>query len=733
MTATQVRRTIHPPHLLGYAVGLVAAMAGWPSAAWAASTPAGEDVLVTAQKRAQMLLDVPISVSVLSADRLAEAGLSSTLELARLTPGLAIGQNSGEGDFPFISLRGVAMRDFADTNESPSAVYLNGFYKANLMGLDSQAFDLARVEVLRGPQGTLYGRNATGGLIHFIIKKPSRAVEGVTALTLGDRNRVRAEAAIGGPISQALSGRLSLLHHAFDGHVENNFPGRKDGNGLNASAVRGQLQFDPAATVSANLLLQYYRNDSDGNLFTHIAVRQDPLTGLSVRNRGGVDAFGFGDTAPLQSNSNRVIFLTSEHLTAIATLTWDFSGMSLTAISGYESGFKDALFDSDATPGPRGTEVHPDAVQFSQEARLSGAKGAVSWLAGIYLFRYEVDGWQRRQTSAAGLRPIVFYDISSDSVAGFAHLDMAVTAQLTATLGLRHTRETKDYSLTNTDTGPVFNRATVGDRAHRADDATDFTARLSWKPSPETLLYGGVARAHKAGTFNVGYTAIPVGAIPVRPEQLTSYEVGAKGDFIDGRLRVSAAAFFYDYRDSQAFQFDGQTLSSTTFNRDAEISGAEVEINARPFAGLELIGSIAHLDAVLRGVQLPGLANNGPVRDMRMPLAPKWSANLSARHDRPGPFGGRVMLSGDVSYKSDQVFDAFNSPSQFEKGYAVSHLRAAWRNASDIVTLALFAENVTNTAYRTGAFDLAFLGFATEVWARPRRIGASLTYRFAGR
>jgi iron complex outermembrane recepter protein len=733
MTARRGRGTDDPPHLFGYAAGLIAAMAGWPAPAWAAPAPASEEIIVTAQKRAQALLDVPISMSALSAAQLTEAGVASTLDLARLSPGLAIGQNSGEGDFPFISLRGVAMRDFADTNESPSAVYLNGFYKANLMGLDSQAFDLARVEVLRGPQGTLYGRNATGGLIHFITQKPSRDVDGVAALTLGDRNRVRAEVAISGPLSKALSGRLSLLHHAFDGHAENAFPGGKDGNGLNASAVRGQLQFDPSATFSANLMLQYYRNDSDGNLFTHVAVRQDPLTGLSTRNRGGADAFGFGDSAPLQSNSNRAIFLTSEQLTAIATLAWDVQGMTFTAISGYESGFKDALFDSDATPGPRGTEVHPDATQVSQEARLSGRNGAVSWLAGLYLFRYEVDGWQRRQTSAAGPRPIVFYDIGSDSVAGFANLDMAITARLTATLGLRHTRETKDYSLANTDTGPVFNRATVGDRAQRADDATDFTARLSWKPTPDTLLYGGVARAHKAGTFNVGYTAIPIAAIPVRPEQLTSYEIGAKGDFADGGLRVSAAAFFYDYKDSQAFQFDGQTLSSTTFNRDAEISGAEVEISARPFDGLELIGSVTHLNAVLRDVQLPGLANNGPVRDTRMPLAPEWSANLSARYARPGPFGGRVTLYGDVSYKSDQFFDAFNSPSQFEKAYATSNLRAAWRNRAQDVTLALFAENVTNTAYRTAAFDLAFLGFATEVWARPRRIGASLTYKFAGR
>jgi iron complex outermembrane recepter protein len=711
-----------------WAAGVLASASLCVGAAAQAHADAPEElVVVTAQKRAEAARDVPISLTVISAAQAREAGVNSTLDLVRLTPGLAIGQNSGEGDFPFVALRGVTMRDFADTNESPSAVYLDGFYKANLMGLDSQAFDLERIEILRGPQGALYGRNATGGLIHFITAKPTRAVSGAASATVGDVNRLRVEVAIGGPLSRALSGRVSALYHRFDGHIRNDFPGRRDGNGLDARAVRAQLRFAPNADVEATFLAQYSRNDADGNLFTHVAARPDPVTGLSTRTPGGVDAFGFGDSAPRASNSNRAIYLTTEQVTGVANVAWRFGDVTLTAISGYESGFKDALFDSDATPGPRGTEVHPDAMQASQELRVSGARGALTWTAGVYLFRYQVDGWQRRQTSAAGPRPIIFYALNSDSVAGFAHLDWVVSPRLTATGGLRLTREWKTYRLKNTDTGPVFTPETVGAAARRDDGATDFTARVSWRPRAGGLLYAGVARAHKAGTFNVGYTPIPLAAIPVRPEQLTSYEIGARHAFAGGRLRLDGAVFSYDYKDSQAFQFDGQALASTTFNRDAEILGGEISVTARPFDGLELSGSLTHLNATLRGVQLPA----GPVRDTQMPLAPAWSANLAATLRWPAPGDGEFALRGDVSYRTAQFFDAFNSPSQREPAYAIANVSALWRGAQGW-TLGAFAENVTDTEYRTGAFDLAFLGFATEVWGRPRRLGVRVAYEFGG-
>jgi iron complex outermembrane receptor protein len=711
------------------------ASASLPTLAMAqqASDDDANDIIVTAQRREQNAIDVPISLSVISGAEALASGAASTLDLARMAPGLSIGQNSGDGDFPFISLRGVTMRDFADTNESPSAVYINEFYKANLMGLDSQMFDLQRIEVLRGPQGTLYGRNATGGLIHFIAAPPTEEFDGYVSATIGERDRYKAEAAIGGQLTPGLNARLSLFHHQYDGYIKNNWPGGLDGNALDASAFRGQIAWQMAPDVAVDLFLQYYRNDNDaGNMFTHVVVRQDPVTGLSIRNPGGLDAFGFGDSKPRETNSNGDPFLKSEQWTAIGKLRWDLGGgTTLTSITGFETGDKQARFDSDSTPGGRTTAVNPEAEQFSQELRLAGETGIATWTAGFYYFDYQVDGFQRRQTSAAvGPRAPVFYDLKSESWAVFANVDLALSETLTATAGLRYTDERKKYDLNNTDTGPVFNVNTVGDLARRNDDNVSFTGRLSWKPSDGQLFYAGIARGFKAGTFNVGYTPINTNAISVKPEELTSYEAGAKFESAGGGAMISGAVFYYDYKNSQAFQFDGLTLSSTTFNRDAEITGAELEFMVRPLSGLRLRGSLTYLDAKLLDVQLPGLANNGPVVDRRMPLAPKWSANLTADFSLPGPGGSEFGLQGDVSYKGSQFFDAFNSPSQFEDSYVLANARVSWTDASDALTVAVFAENLFDKEYRTAAFDLAFLGIGTEVWGRPRWIGGSVTYRF---
>jgi iron complex outermembrane receptor protein len=714
-------------------VALLLASAATPALAVEASDEAGgQHIVVTAQHREQSVTEVPISLSVISGSQAAESGVSSTLDLARLVPGLAIGQNSGDGDFPFISLRGVAMRDFADTNESPSAVYVNEFYKANLMGLDSQMFDVSRIEVLRGPQGTLYGRNATGGLIHFIAAAPTEELQGHINATVAERNRVQVDAAISGKIAGNLLGRLSVYRHRYDGYIKNTFPGGEDGNGLNASAIRGQLSNEFSDNLSAELFVQYYKNDNDGgNMFTHIAVTQDPVTGLSTRNPGGLDSFGYGDSKPLETNTNFDAYMRSEQFTAIGKIKLDLGGAELTSITGFEKGKKDAAFDSDSTPGARSTEVHPRAEQFSQELRLAGETGPLTWVTGLYYFDYNVNGYQRRTTSAAvGPRPPVYYDLDSKSWAIFGNVDYALTSTLTATGGVRYTEEDKEYDLNNTDTGPVFNTTTVGDLAKRNDDSTSFTARLSWEPAEGQLYYAGVARSFKAGTFNVGYTSLPTSAISVRPERLTSYEAGAKFATFDNRYSISGAVFHYQYKDSQAYQFDGVSLSSTTFNRDAEITGAEAEFAARPLENLRLRGSVTYLDAKLLDVQLPGLANNGPIVDRMMPLAPKWSWNLTANYRIPNVLGGYVGLQGDIAYKGPQYFDAFNSPSQREEAYTLSNVRISWTDASEALTLAVFAENVTDKRYRSAAFDLAFLGMATEVWGRPRWVGGSVSYRF---
>jgi len=692
-----------------------------------------DEILVTAQKRQQSVQDVPISVSAFSGEQVRNLGIDSTLDLALYTPGLTMGQNSGDGDFPFISIRGVSQRDFSDINESPSAVYVDEFYKANLIGLDQQIFDIDRVEVLRGPQGTLYGRNATGGLIHYITAKPTDESDGYVDLTVGENGRVKLEGAVSGPLSETVGARLSVLRHEYDGWVENSVAGAEDGNALENTSLRGQLLFNPSETFSVGLMFQHSENDNEaGNMFQHVSADDPPPTFLSIPNLGQPGFGGFLEPTPndpRDTHSNRDIFLETEQTTWIGRVEWSYNDIDFVSITGHEQTSKDATFDSDGTPFERGTEVHPEAEQVSQELRVSGESGSVTWLAGIYYIDYDVDGTQSRCSpgSCATNRLPVVYELSTESLAVFGNMDYSFTDQLSLTLGLRYTDEQKEYRLNNRDTGLVFNSSTVGDLAKLDEDNVDFNVRINWTPNDDMLVFGGVSRAHKAGLFNLGFTArdSAIPGIPVGSETLTAYEIGFKSDFSDGRSRLNGAVFYYDYDDSQAFQFDGTTLSAQAFNSDAEITGAELELSITPAEGLDFIANLTYMDAELQDVTLFGLQ----VVDTQMPLTPELQGSLIARYEWPA-WGGRLVIQGDLSWFDDQYFDSFNSPSHFEDSYSIANARVTWFSGNDKWRVSVFGENVADEEYRTFSFDLAFLGFSTDVYGKPSWFGATVGYNF---
>lgn len=696
-----------------------------------------EEIVVTAQKREQSAQDVPISMSAFTGDQARELGIDSTLDLALYTPGLTMGQNSGDGDFPFISLRGVSQRDFSDINESPSAVYIDEFYKANLIGLDQQIFDLERVEVLRGPQGTLYGRNATGGLIHYVTAKPSREAEGFANVSFGEYNRFKLEGAVGGPLGDSASGRISILQHQYDGWVANSDPNNEDGNALNNTAVRAQLLFEPGDDLSINLMLQQSSNDNDaGNMFSHVSADDPPPTFKAIPNTGNPGYAGFIEPTPddpRDTHSNRDIYLETEQLTGIARIAWSGDNMDFVSITGFEDTSKDAAFDSDGTPFERGTEVHPNGSQVSQEFRIAGGSDQLQWLAGLYFINYDIDGFQQRcRPGFAGgcsvNRAPVVYELMTSSQALFGNIDYQFSDVLGVTVGLRLTQEEKDYNLDNQDTGVVFNSTTVGELAKLDESNVDYNLRLNWTPSDGTLAYAGISRGHKAGLFNLGFTAragaIP--GIPVDAETLNSVEAGFKSSFNDDTLRLNGAAFIYNYDDSQAFQFDGTTLSAQAFNSDAEISGLELELSASPAEGFDLFATVTSLDATLKDVTLFGLQ----MVDTKMPLTPDLKITLLGRYEWNLSGGGRMAIQADSSWIDDQYFDSFNSPSHFEDSYSIANARLSWYSNDDKWNVSVFAENLTDTVYRTFSFDLAFLGFSTDVYGKPRWIGATVGYRW---
>jgi len=719
---------------------------GAGAAAAAESDGQLQEIVVSAQKRLESQQTVPIAVSAFSGETLRTLNVNSTLDLERITPNLTVGQSTGEGGIPVIAIRGVALQDFSDINESPSAVYLDEFYKAALFGLDTQLFDVERAEVLRGPQGTVFGRNATGGLIQFVTRKPTQEFDAYVAATAGDFNQRKIEAAVGGPLSDTLSGRVSALYNHFDGYQENLFQGNSDGNGLGVSAGRVQLLYQPTANLDLSLFYQYSRNSNGGgNTFTNSPVTIDPATGLAVPNPGGTDSTGYRDPTPGDArdvNVDRDGFLKTKQNTAIGRLAWRFAeNLELVSVTGYEDSTKHLSLDTDASPAfVRHTDFMPDAREVSEELRLSGTNGSFRWLTGLYYFDYDVDGHQSviAPTGVSSNYVPMSYSLNTESWAAFASGTYDFTPEWSFTAGARYTNEKKDiaidipYSFLYDSNGVftgfgrfTFDEATVGGLAKQDDDNVSFDTRLSWKPSRDVMAYAGVSRAYKGGTFNMGLFQIPlITHYPVKPEELTSYEVGVKSTLMNGTLRANASVFYYDYKDYQAYSYDSSSQSSEIFNADATVKGVELELVTNPFTGFEASVTASYLDAVAESVA----DRAGNRADRRMPLAPKWNLTGSLRYSWPAPGTGRLAVQTDAVYKTEQYFDALNSPALYEPSYVVANLRASWTSDSGQWQWGAFVDNVTDRVYRNSAFDFSSFGYVQGMMAKPRWAGVFGSY-----
>ena len=726
-----------PRRPLAVAVALVAATA-IPGLAQAQGSGLLEEVTVTAQKRAESVQDLPIAVTAFSGDTMKALGFTNSIQLAAQTPGLQTAQINGEGNIPVVSIRGVGLTDFAEHNESPSAIYVDEFYKANLNGLDFQLFDLERAEVVKGPQGTLFGRNATGGLIQYITVKPSQETEGYVDVTGGEYGKFITEGAVGGGLTDTVAGRLSAIYSTHDGYLDQKFPGNEDGNQLDMWGARGQLAFDPTDDLSILASVSGGHNKNDGgNPFHRLESTIDPTSGLAVAQ----------PDAPFDPKDKRAVNTDLQ-----STLETDFfltlfrveyavnDNIQLVSLTGYENINKDYTNDPDASPLTIfGTIYDVKGDEFSQEFRLAGEYDRSRWVAGVYYMEYQNEGTQNAilGPDASGAPEYIPYqnvtwDMQTETWAVFGQYEYDLTDKLTAVAGARWGTEDKTFDATwvsqvgDPANDLDFTNAAVGDLNRFDKDNTSYNLRLNYNVTDDLLTYVGTARAYKAGTFNMGFFPLPIDDIPVGQEELTSYEMGFKSTFADGLARLNGAVFYYDYQDAQTFAFDGTTLTSFLFNNDAEVIGAELELQASPWEGWDFVLGTSYLDTTLKDVQEPG----GAIKDRDMVLAPQLSANALVRYSFDA-FGGTAALQADGTYNDDQYFDAFNSPALEEGSYMMGNVRASWTSGDDHWTTTVFVENVTDEEFRGNALDLTgALGMVEEVWSRPRWAGVTVGYRF---
>jgi len=725
-----------------------------------------EEVMVTSQKREQNLQDVGISVSAFSNAMLRDLGMQNTTDLEAQTPNLMIGEYGGAGATTTVNIRGVAQLDFADYQESPNAVYVDGAYVSFIGGVNMSMYDLQRVEVLRGPQGTLFGRNATGGLLHLISNRPTDEFEAYVDLTVGDYDRIATEGAISGPLSDSVRGRVSFATNQHDGWMEN-----QAGDDIvedDTFNLRAQLEFD-LGDATTLLLSGRYSDTDDVNAGVYHQVGSAPnpandflsekinnsnrylLDGFCTQFNGvptmtppgGSDCYGNVEQRDVYDVSPDVVgFFDREFYGASATLTWNVSdSVVLISLTDYQSIEKDYLEDNDSTLLPITVfSQTQDADQFSQELRLNGTSDDIEWILGAYYLK--IDSESRQRVDQSAFFDIDFYndvDHETESWAIFGQAEFLLTEKLSLITGLRWTYDEKDIDSLNqcldTDAfgfggtcaafGIAFDTYIEGGRD---DDDWAGKIQLDYQASDDWLWYAGVTRGNKGGALNatVGAGAgVTLADMQIEPEVLTNYEAGFKSTFMDGLGRLNASVFYYDYEDYQAYKFVGVAVS--LFNTDATLFGGEVELQLTPVEGLDIMLGLGYLDSEVEDVVLP----SGRVDEQDMPYAPELSFNGMVRYQWDA-FGGSLAVQGDWSYVDDRYYSSVNHPIQQGDSYTVGNVRLSYESGNGNWYTALFVENVTDEERTVYSADLAFAGggYGIESYAPPRWWGVTAGYRW---
>lgn len=753
----------------------VAIATGLARTAAAAEPPSVlEEIVVTAQKREQSLQDVGIAVTAFSGAQIRELGFANTTDVVSMTPGLNYTTPQAESSTINFFLRGVGLNDFADANENPVAVYVDEVYRPASGGLSFQLFDMERIEVLRGPQGTLFGRNTTGGLVHFISRRPTDELDGYIEVGFGEFNQIKLEGAFGGPISETVAGRLSAAMDRHDGYTENRFAGAPDYNETDARAVRGQLQWRPSDTSRILLAANYSDNDATVGAWQHQATTLGGPTGdVSVplgpneqssavdcnadgvldegdlRPAPGTDCFGYRDTDgdPWAGEFDRNGRVETEASGVSLNAEWQVGGVTITSITAFQNVERLQSEDTEASPAPL---IQPtfaaETRTLTQELRFGGGTGTLRWLAGAFYFDNEVDGDYILDLTNLGF---VLFDVDyvqeSSSYAVFGQVELDLSDRFTLIAGLRYANEQKELDYLNrdvsgfftdviglpTDVAFDFDESTVGELAEHDDDTLSGKVQLDWKPADNVLVYGSISRGTKSAGFNVGFldetllfASNTVATIPYGEETLTSFELGFKSTWAPGRTRLNAAAFYYDYEDFQTFRFE--LLNQIIFNTDAEVSGFELELQSSPWQGWDIGLGLSVLDAKAKDIPSP----SGVLREREMVAAPDLAASAVVRYEWPA-LGGRFAVQGTVNYQDEIYYDIQNVPVSLEDGYTVGNLRLSYGSADGRWEVAAFVNNVTDEEYLAYTFDFTgTFGFNQQAYGRPRWGGISFRYDF---
>jgi iron complex outermembrane receptor protein len=737
---------LRPPATKGETMGsrsaalLLAATALAPLPAFAQQTaapPAGntvQEVVVTAQRRSERLQDVPVSITALSSATLASANVTDLRQLVQVTPSLRMDQT---GTFTQPTIRGVGSAVTGPGADSNVGLYVDGFYQPSMLGADFDLTNISSVEVLKGPQGTLFGRNATGGAILINTLDPSTTPQGTADFSYRTFNDKRGELYLSGPITDTLSANLSAYGRSSDGFKTDILTGLKDAP-VKTFNLRGKLLWKP--TDKLRFLLTYSHID----LTDPIAAAYSTFDNNSIGNAipGAIVARSRFDTAMVDPPQNHSV-ADGVYLKASYDMDW----ATLTSWTGYrrEADKEQSELDRWETPSrvPTFTATWDQReTTVTQEINLSNSKGPFNWVAGLYYY-YDKGAFPFFNFNSGGN----IFDAGGDSgvttnaYAAYADGTYEVVPKLFITGGIRYSDEQQRLFWIGQGGAPDGG---TGATSHTWTSVNE-RANIRYELAPNTNAYFSYSNGFKSGVYNV----LPIQTTPINQEGINAYEVGFKT--AQSNWRWDVAAYYYQYSNLQftAYKFiaDVGSVSELSNAKAAIIYGLESQLtyNFTPDLDIRLGGAWTHAryddyaNAVLYiptqiapGVfagngQAPSAAfpNDPNAKGKTMVRAPDFTLTAGADYTRELPYG-RMRLSGNLYFSSKVYFDPHDTT--WQNDYATLDLKATWISPGDQWSFSVFGDNITDTKYVTQVAEDVF-GYGA-IYGTPATVGVEATTKF---
>ncbi len=697
-----------------------------------------EELIVTAEKRETSIDSLPLAVTALGQEELAVRGIEGISDLQFAAPGLVFNIAT---DTAQVTIRGVGV-DFTTMDSEPGvALYADGVYRGGLVSQGGLMFDLERIEVVRGPQGTLNGRNSTGGSVNMVSRLPGAEAGFEASMLYGSYDRYRVDLSGDLPLSDVLAVRAAVAVDSRDGYADNNFLGTEPDD---AKYTVGKFAavYTPVDELEVILRAEVTDSERSGPAFIKTQDVVVPPLGITLANPGGAltvpnsfcgpisceDALGLTLTkGGIGSSNPRELFADLDQDYNLdssgfsATVNWQAGdGLQIRSISSYFELENDNRDDID---GSEIAAVHSitisDIEEFSQELTLIGTSGDLDWIVGGYYYSSEIDELYSFDLPAlqatfeavfgifgglGGPLPpgslaffgsridgsttgVPFFDNrmlqDTKSVAGYAQGTYNFTDRLRGTAGVRYTRDEKDVAITfvaNIGVVPC-----VG--IEHSEDWSEVTGKVGLDAdlSDNTLVYGSISRGYKSGGFNAGDCYDPYD-----PEILLAYEAGIKSSLLDGRMRLNVAAFFYDYTDIQARLFVNNAASVENAS-EAETYGAELEINWLAAENFRIDGSISllHTEYQDHSATNPifpqigtgctaGLACLQSIEGNALLRSPELQATLTAEYDLDIGNAGLLTLRGEYAYTDKVYHTIFNDEIASQDGFSLVNARVIW-------------------------------------------------------